>query len=189
MKSEDILNQLALLDPEDDSQWTKDGQPLLSLFGDDVTRADVIAAAPHFNRKNPVLPEESPEPVSTEPSIEEIQAQIKAEKEAVESEISAIQKQVNLLQEQIKEKNKKVQQLSEAYVKADYRSDTEINQEFLRADFENRLKKARQREFAAQLLMEAGIPHKDVSMYKLGPADRAIASANIRKRQDALRKP
>lgn len=46
-----ILEALKKLDKSDDELWTKDGLPLLEALGiEGVTRKDVTAAAPDFNR-------------------------------------------------------------------------------------------------------------------------------------------
>ena len=55
-----ILEALPLLDLQDDANWTGDGLPQLAmlakLMGRTPLRAEVTAAAPDFNRSNPVLP-------------------------------------------------------------------------------------------------------------------------------------
>jgi hypothetical protein len=71
--------------------------------------------------------------------------------------------------------------------KLDPRTDTEINQEFLRKDLERNLEKAEQRKQALELLKMAGVSGRDIHLYSLGVADRAIAEANIRKRKEALK--
>ncbi|QYW02112.1 hypothetical protein CPT_Sonora_009 [Stenotrophomonas phage Sonora] len=53
--NEKLLRALHALDPADDSHWTRDGKPAMSAVGvaygsEDVTRADVEAVAPGYNR-------------------------------------------------------------------------------------------------------------------------------------------
>lgn len=54
-----LKEALASLDPSNDEHWTKEGLPILAvlanLIGTDVSRADVTAIAPAFNRQNPVV--------------------------------------------------------------------------------------------------------------------------------------
>lgn len=52
--SEKIIEALKGLDPENNEHWTADGAPKLSALKiEGVTRAEVVKAAPHFNRLNP----------------------------------------------------------------------------------------------------------------------------------------
>ncbi|QEA10929.1 hypothetical protein [Vibrio phage vB_VpS_CA8] len=54
-----ILDALAKVDVENDDHWTADGavrvDVVSELIGEEVTRADITAAAPKFNRKNTEL--------------------------------------------------------------------------------------------------------------------------------------
>lgn len=56
-----IVDALKKLDPNNDNQWTQDGQPKLDalkfLVGDTVTREQVQEAAPDFNRGNTTIGE------------------------------------------------------------------------------------------------------------------------------------
>lgn len=58
----DIREALSQLDTLDDDQWTTEGAPKIEavkeLLGSPVTRQDIINAAPHFSRENPILEEE-----------------------------------------------------------------------------------------------------------------------------------
>jgi hypothetical protein len=62
---EQIQEALGKLDTKDDSQWTGDGLPQVSvmseLVGHKVTRAQVTSAAPAFTRDNPSVDGEEPE--------------------------------------------------------------------------------------------------------------------------------
>lgn len=182
MKPQDILHALSNLDPEDDDHWTADGQPRLDAIGN-PSRAQVQAVAPLFNRANPELPE----PPKPEPTLEEKEAALKAEKAAAEKELADAMAMQKAAAAAAKVAQDKVYAIERALLKVDQRTDVEINQEFLQADFNNRLEKAKQRDLASRLLAEAGVSGRDISMYKLGPADRAIAEANIRKRKEALK--
>jgi hypothetical protein len=61
-----IREALAQMDPLDDDQWTSDGAPKVDvvkdLLGDDVTRQQIVDAAPHFNKGNPELDDEPEKP-------------------------------------------------------------------------------------------------------------------------------
>lgn len=54
MDANKIIEALKGLDPENNEHWTADGAPKLSALKiEGVTRAEVVKAAPHFNRLNP----------------------------------------------------------------------------------------------------------------------------------------
>lgn len=70
----DIREALSNLDPFNDDQWTDEGAPkidvLKELLGRPVTRQEIIDAAPHFSKDNPILDEaalEEPEIVEQVP--------------------------------------------------------------------------------------------------------------------------
>lgn len=183
MKSKEILETLSLLDPEDKDHWTADGQPRLDAIGEGVTRAQVQAAAPQFNRANATLPEPPP----PELSFEEKAIIVKTKKAEANAAVVVAQAAVNEANKVLKAAQHEVDKLDVELRDVDKRTDTEINQAFLQADFDHRLKKAAQREQATALLAQAGVSGRDISMYKLGPADRAIAEANIRARKERLK--
>lgn len=60
-----LIEALKALDPDNNEHWTQEGLPVVAevakLTGVNVTRAEVTAAAPHFNRNNLTL-----EPVVTD---------------------------------------------------------------------------------------------------------------------------
>lgn len=183
MKPDQILESLSLLDPADDEHWTQEGLPRLDMVGEGVSRKEIQAVAPLFNRRNA----EVPEPPEPEPTREELEAAMRVRK--LEAEV-ALKSAVKVRNEAIKavaDAEKVIAGLAMEAREIDKRSDTEINQEFLNADFQNRLKKAEQREQASRLLAQAGVNGNDIRMYTLGPADRAIAEANIHKRKQALK--
>lgn len=183
MKSKEIIETLSTLDPKDKDHWTADGQPRLDAVGEGVTRAQIQAAAPQFNRANVVLPE----PPAPEPTVEEKQAALHAEKTVADAALSAAIKASEDALKEVTKAQALVHALEKKMRNADTRTDTEINQAFLQADFDHRLKKAEQREQASALLAAAGVSGRDISMYKLGPADRAIAEANVRARKERLK--
>lgn len=58
----DIREALSQLDTLNDDHWTGEGAPKIDavkeLLGRPVTRQDIINAAPHFSRENPIVEEE-----------------------------------------------------------------------------------------------------------------------------------
>lgn len=58
----DIREALSQLDTLNDDHWTSEGAPKIEavkeLLGGPVTRQDIINAAPHFSRENPIVEEE-----------------------------------------------------------------------------------------------------------------------------------
>jgi hypothetical protein len=58
----DIREALSQLDTLNDDHWTSEGAPKIDavkeLLGGPVTRQDIINAAPHFSRENPIVEEE-----------------------------------------------------------------------------------------------------------------------------------
>lgn len=61
-----LIEALQALDIANDEHWTKEGLPLLAVLhemtGADVSRADITAVAPAFNRANPVVGTATPNP-------------------------------------------------------------------------------------------------------------------------------
>lgn len=185
MKSEQILEALSKLDPENNDHWTQDGSPRLGAVGDGVSRADILAAAPLFNRKNTETAAERLEEVVTE-KLDKADS-IKEQKAVAESKIRAAIAAMQAAKADLDAANAELNEAAEAEKQLDTRSDTELNQAFLQKDFELRLEKAAQRKQAMKLLEMAGVDGKDVKLYGLGVADRAIAEANIRKRKEAAK--
>lgn len=60
---EKIKEALSELDTVDDDQWTNEGAPLVEvvsrLVGENVTRQEIVEAAPKFTRENPELEEDN----------------------------------------------------------------------------------------------------------------------------------
>lgn len=58
----DIREALSQLDTMDDDLWTANGDPKVDavekLVGEDISRQDIINAAPGFKRENPVVPDQ-----------------------------------------------------------------------------------------------------------------------------------
>lgn len=185
MKQELILEALSKLNPEDDSHWTQDGSPRLGAVGEGVTRQDIIAVAPLFNRKNTAGVAEKLEELPTQ--AEKAEALL-AKKEEIQAKIRAAANAMSAAKAELEAANAELAKAVDDEKALDTRSDTEINQEFLRKDFERNLEKAEQRKQALELLKMAGVSGKDIHMYSLSPADRAIAEANVRKRREASNK-
>jgi hypothetical protein len=181
MKQELILESLSKLNPDDDSHWTQDGSPRLGAVGEGVTRQDILAIAPLFNRKNPELP------FDDSPSPEEKAETLKQKKLDIEGKVKAAILAMHDAKHALEAANAEMAELALEEKKLDPRTDTEINQEFLRKDWERNLEKAEQRKQALELLKMAGVSGRDIHLYSLGVADRAIAEANIRKRKEALK--
>lgn len=186
MKQELILEALKKLDPENSDHWTQDGSPRLGAVGEGVTRQDILAVAPLFNRKNTGVIEEKIEELAAEQDdkLEDIR-NLKAE---AESKVKAALAAMAAAKAELEAANAQLAAAQDAEKQLDTRSDTEINQEFLRKDWERNLEKAAQRQQALELLKVAGVSGRDIHLYSLGVADRAIAEANIRKRKEAANK-
>lgn len=67
-----LSESLTKLDPTNDEHWTTDGLPRLdaieSIHGSSVSRADITAEAPKFNRKNTNLGTATPAPTTATPA-------------------------------------------------------------------------------------------------------------------------
>jgi hypothetical protein len=190
MKQEQILESLSKLNPADDSHWTQDGSPRLGAVGEGVTRQDILAVAPLFNRKNPVL--------ETEDSISEQEIEDEIVRDAIEFE--ARKKAAN---DAINSARKAAEDAAKALEKARYeaavvaaeekardtRTDTEINMDLLKSEFQQRLKRAEQRSHIVKLLEQADISTKDLSFITSSPIDRAIAERNIKARRERNKRP
>lgn len=181
MKTEQILESLASLDPENKDHWTQDGQPRLGAVGEGVSRAQILEVAPLFSRENPQLPEaeELPqEPTYVEENIsyeERTQAARAALKDALQ-----LQTEANAL---VKKCQDDLEAIRDEQRNSDTRSDTEINQDFIYADLKRRLAKAEDHKKIRQFMEMTGVSPTDVNLLTMGPADRAIARRNIEARK------
>lgn len=105
----DLKEALSLLDHEDDSHWTSDGQPVLAvvsdLVGRKVSREEIIEAAPEMSRqaeepKDDEILDEEPEAEeeSGEPDVAQLLAQCDAEIVATDAELKSLAKKLEGLQ-------------------------------------------------------------------------------------------
>lgn len=62
MTVDQIKAALMALDPKNDALWTEEGAPVVKALGKDVTRTDIVTAAPHFTRTYRVVDEPKSEP-------------------------------------------------------------------------------------------------------------------------------
>lgn len=187
MTPQDILLALKDLDPEDDSDWTQDGQPLLSKLGGDVTRKEVLAVAPLFNRSNAELEDafdrQEEKEQAQAASLEKELLDIQAAKDAAEAEITAAAKALNDAQAKLKQAESKLDDVRRAEINSDKRSDTQINMDLLASGFRERLERAGQQKQARELLFAAGLNNKDIRMLTGSPLDRNIAARVLRERR------
>ncbi len=189
LNSNQLLEKLADLDPENDEHWTADGQVLLAAIGDGVTRPDLMAIAPKFNRKNPVLPEASEVPqIEAEPTFEEKMELIRMELQDAQAVVEAATKVKEEADKSLAEANRKLEVLRDEQRNLDKRSDAEINQELIYRDLEIRLQKAGQHSELLGLMKQAGIRFNGISMDNRSAADQAIAAKNIRERKERHKK-
>jgi len=187
MNTEQILQSLSKLDPSNKDHWTQNGQPLLSAVGDGVTRSQIIDAAPHFSRDNPVLPEKqelSDEEVqlTIEERINEI-ALAKEESHELLVKANAMLAEANRLK---KEAEAKLENLRDEEKALDPRTDAEINRDLLKASFAERMRAAGAQREARKLLEQAGLV-SEVRALTASPVDRAIAARIIAERQKKMK--
>ena len=185
LNSNQLLEKLAELDPENDEHWTADGQVLLAAIGEGVTRPDLMAIAPKFNRKNPVLPDVTDVPqIEAEPTFEEKMELIRMELQDAQAVVEAATKVKKEADKSLAEANRKLEVLRDEQRNLDKRSDAEINQELIYRDLEIRLQKAGQHSELIGLMKQAGIRFNGISMDNRSAADQAIAAKNIRERKE-----
>lgn len=188
LNSNQLLEKLADLDPENDEHWTADGQVLLASIGEGVTRPDLMAIAPKFNRKNPVLPDASEVPqIEAEPTFEEKMELIRMEIQDAQSVVEAASKVKAQADKDLTEANRRLEVLRDEQRNLDKRSDAEINKELIYRDLEIRLQKAGQHSELLGLMQQAGIRFNGISMDNRSEADQAIAAKNIRARKERLK--
>lgn len=187
MQPQEILEALKDLDPEDDSDWTQDGQPLLSKIGEGVTRKQVLDVAPFFNRKNAdledafeTLEEKQEEQAAT---LEQQLLDIQKAKEEAEAAIEAANKAFVEADQKRKAAEARLDDIRRVELESDKRTDTEINMDLLRAGFRERLERAGQQRQARELLLQAGVSSKDIRVLTGSPLDRNIAARVMRERR------
>lgn len=186
MKPQDILDSLSLLDPEDKDHWTADGQPRLDAIGDGVTRSQVQAIAPLFNRSNASLPEQEPELTDEEvkQTLEEEVLSVQARMEAAKAAIEAAAQAKILADKQLVDAKKALDQIRDDELAKDTRTDTEINMDYLKSEFNQRLLRHQNRKQIVELLQQSDLSTKDIKILTASPVDRAIAQRIIKERRD-----
>jgi len=185
MKPELILEALAKLDPANKDHWTADGLPRLGAVGEGVTRQQIVAAAPFFSRSNPKL-EDAPADEELKQTLEDELKQMAAEREAAEKSLVEAAKQAAQAQKAIAEANAKLEKLRDDERKLDPRTPTEINMDYLKSEFNQRMLRAGAQKQASALLEQAGLG-SEVKGLTLSPIDRAIAERVVRERKQRLR--
>lgn len=116
----DISEALATLDVENDEQWTADGLPKVDVVADLVDndklkRADILDAAPDFNRESTTKPDDSE--ADSEDDEEEVAAalspedQCRAEFDATQLELNGIAQEINALNEARQDLERKISYL------------------------------------------------------------------------------
>jgi hypothetical protein len=185
MKPAEILESLKLLDPNNKEHWNQDGQPRLSAVGEGVTRSEIQAVAPTFNRSNAELPKTEEEKLTDQEIRDALVSEVdrfKSEKEALEAELKAAYKARQEAASVIESVNKRLGELVEEERKIDPRNDTEINMDYLKSCLAERMAKAGAQDEARRMLENAGLGHF-VRNATLSEADRAIAARIINKRK------
>ena len=186
MKSEQILESLSHLDPENKDHWTQNGQPLLSAVGEGVTRSQILEVAPLFSRVNPVLPEAEVHPELTDEEVKETLEDRLTEIELKRMEASETLAKAHALRQeaekQIKEAAAALEELREEQKSLDPRSDGEINQDLIKASFAERLRQAGAQSQARLLLEQAGLVSQ-LRALTASPVDRAIAERIVMERR------
>lgn len=184
MKSEQILESLSKLDPSNTSHWTQNGQPLLSAVGEGVTRSQIIEAAPLFSRDNPVLPDQEVlTDEEVQKTLEDELLEIDLAKEEAEKAIKAANKAKTEAEAAVKAAQDRLEELRQRELSRDTRSDTEINMDYLRGCFRERMEKAGAQQQARILLEQAGLGGQ-VKSLTASPIDRSIARRVIAERKN-----
>lgn len=181
MKSEQILESLSKLDPENKDHWTQNGQPLLSAVGEGVTRSQILEVAPLFSRENPELPgvEELPSEPTYEDENKSFEERTQAARKSLQEALQ-LQAETNAL---VKKCQDDLETIRDEQRSSDTRSDTQINQDLIYADLQRRLAKAADHMKIRQFMEMTGVSPTDVNLLTMGPADRAIARRNIEARK------
>ena len=186
MKPELILESLTNLDPENKDHWTANGQPLLSAVGEGVSRQQILDVAPLFSRENPVLPDEEPELTDEEvkKTLEEELLEVQAKMEAAKAEIKAASEAKVLAESRLDKAKQALDQIRRDEMAKDTRTDTEINMDYLKSEFNQRLARAQQRSHIVRLLEQSDLTSSDIRILTASPVDRAIAERVIKERRE-----
>ncbi len=186
MKSEQILEVLKTLDPANKDHWTQDGQPRLGVVGD-VTRQEILDAAPLFSRTNPVVEQDSAEHLTDEEvkqTIEEELLDVQAKMESARAEIREAEAAKIAAEKRLESAKQGLDQIRRDELAKDTRTDTEINMAYLDSEFKQRLLRAQQRQHVVQLLEQTDLTSKDIHILTSSPVDRAIAARIIKERRN-----
>lgn len=175
MKSDQILESLSQLDPDNDDHWTQDGQPRLGAVGEGVSRQSILDVAPLFSRKNPVLPEQLSDEEVEQVLGDELEA-IQQAKDEAEDEIRKAVEAREAADAKLAAAEDKLNDIRRSELFRDTRSDTEINRDYLRSEFEQRLQRAKNQSTMREMLEAAGATGRDFRMLTGSPLDRNIAA-------------
>jgi vacuolar-type H+-ATPase subunit I/STV1 len=179
MKPQKILEVLETLDPSNDEHWTAEGLPRTDAVGEGVSRGQIQSAAPHFTRKNAKLPE----PVVPEKTLEEELFEIQAIKDEAEKAIRDAVAARAVADAKVAEAEARLDKIRAEELAKETRSDTEINMDYLRSEFQSRLARAGEQKQIRELLLMSGLNTKDVRMLTGSVLDRKIAAQVINGRR------
>jgi hypothetical protein len=172
-----ILEALASLDPQDDAQWTEEGQPNLDLMrslteNEELTREQVTEGAPHFVRTNPELPSEDDTQVIEEEEPKETEEELlakqeegakklataKAKYEAAKSEYEALLKEQDVIIEQLTETSDPPHVVNQQNIR-----------DHIQRQQENRIERAKMRDAVLGKLKGTEVPRR-------APIDESLAA-------------
>ncbi len=188
MKPEQILEVLSTLDPANKDHWTQDGQPRLGAVGD-VTRQEILEVAPLFSRSNAVI-EQEPEMTDEEVklTLEEELLSVQARMEAAKAAILEAEAAKIAAEKKLEEAKQGLDQIRIDELAKDTRTDTQINMDYLKSEFNQRLARANQRSHIVRLLEQSDLTSTDIRILTASPADRAIAERVVKERKDRNRR-
>ncbi len=188
MKPEQILEVLSTLDPANKDHWTQDGQPRLGAVGD-VTRQEILEVAPLFSRSNAVV-EQEPELTDEEVklTLEEELLSVQARMESAKAAILEAEAAKIAAEKKLEEAKQGLDQIRIDELAKDTRTDTQINMDYLKSEFNQRLARAQQRSHIVRLLEQSDLTSTDIRILTASPADRAIAERVVKERKDRNRR-
>lgn len=189
MKPNQILESLSLLDPTEDEHWTQEGLPRLDMVGEGVTRKEIQAVAPLFNRKSSVLPEAEPEltPAEVKKTLEEELLDVQKRTNDAKAAIEAARQAKIDAEKALYDAQMALEQIRYDEKAKDTRTDTEINMDYLKSEFNQRLMRAQRRKHVHELLEMADLNTNDIQVLTSSPIDRAIAEQVIKARKQRSR--
>lgn len=93
-----IAEILSMLDPDNDEQWTSDGLPKVAVVrviagDDDIQRADIVEAAPEFNRDVALTTQSPDEPEVDDEGRDDVEPEVdnRSLEEKLADELTALQ--------------------------------------------------------------------------------------------------